>query len=291
MYIFRKTTDLKAYLANIRQGGQSIGFVPTMGALHQGHLSLVRSAATANDCVVCSIFVNPTQFNQPEDLDKYPRTTERDIELLVQGECDVLFLPASEEVYPDGVEEVLDFKLGDLGTVMEAKFRPGHFEGVAQVMKRLLEMVKPHRLYMGQKDFQQVSVVQALIRHCDLDVELAMEPTVREPDGLAMSSRNVRLTGEMRKKAAVLYQSLQAAAALFSQGESPAAISRHAIRMIEGEGLAPEYVELVDGNSLQPVAASETSSFVVACVAAWAGDVRLIDNLILRLSPPLRKGA
>ena len=195
MYIFQKAADLRSHLKTILRGRSStIGFIPTMGALHEGHLALIR-AAQANGCyTVCSIFVNPTQFNDPSDLEKYPRTPEKDAELLEKVGCDVIFMPEVEEIYPPG--DIQDFELDfeGLDEVMEGVFRPGHFKGVAQVVKRLLDLVQPDGLYMGQKDFQQVAIVRHLIRVTRFPVELVVVPTVREHDGLAMSSRNIRLS-------------------------------------------------------------------------------------------------
>lgn len=282
MRIFEKIADLRAWLAQQREAGHSIGFAPTMGALHEGHLSLVRTAEAAGDVPVVSIFVNPTQFNDPEDLRRYPRMPEHDIALLQTAGCQALFMPDVEEIYPPGQDLTVRLDFGRLTEVMEGQFRPGHFQGMATVVKRLLDIVEPQRLYMGQKDFQQLTIVREMLRRLGMSIELVMCPTVREPDGLAMSSRNLRLTPEMRAAAPALFRALTAAREAFLAGIPTADIQQTALQTLHNAGLRPEYFEIVDGYTLLPVAHSEASPFVVACVAAWAGDVRLIDNLVLK---------
>lgn len=283
MYIFQKAADLRSHLKTILRGRSStIGFIPTMGALHEGHLALIR-AAQANGCyTVCSIFVNPTQFNDPSDLEKYPRTPEKDAELLEKVGCDVIFMPEVEEIYPPG--DIQDFELDfeGLDEVMEGVFRPGHFKGVAQVVKRLLDLVQPDGLYMGQKDFQQVAIVRHLIRVTGFPVELVVVPTVREHDGLAMSSRNVRLSPDGRRQGPAIYQALMAAKNKAASGLPPAEISREAMNELSNAGFKPEYFEVVNGDTLQPVQSMEAAPEVVACVAAWLEGVRLIDNMSLK---------
>lgn len=252
-----------------------------MGALHEGHLELVRLAKGAGDVAVASIFVNPTQFNDLKDLEKYPRTPERDIELLVSAGCDALFMPSVEEVYPPGVDLTIRLDFGQLEKVMEGVFRPGHFVGMATVVNRLLDIVQPDYLYMGQKDFQQLSVVRDMLRQLHSPIQLVMCATVRESDGLAMSSRNMRLTPEMRAVAPVIYQTLQWAKTQLPH-QSAADIQAEAMQRLTAAGLKPEYFDLVDGISLLPVDAWDGSDFIVACTAAFAGEVRLIDNMILK---------
>jgi pantoate--beta-alanine ligase len=281
MLVFHKVDDISGYLHNLRSAGKTIGFVPTMGALHQGHLELVRMAKDGCDIAVVSIFVNPSQFNDPGDLAKYPRMPEKDTALLLGVGCDVLFLPPVEEIYPRGLDFTLRMDFRQLDQVMEGVFRPGHFEGMATVVNRLVNIVDPDRLYMGQKDFQQLSIVRDMLRQLGSRVELVMCPTVREADGLAMSSRNLRLTPEMRAVAPVIYQTLAWVKNAF--GTSPGRMLEAAAKdRLSQAGLKPEYFEIVDGISLLSVDSPADSDFVVACTAAFAGEVRLIDNLLLK---------
>ena len=285
MLIFKKVKDLRQWL-----DGQilPIGFAPTMGALHEGHLELIRMAKRQACIAVASIFVNPTQFNDPRDLEKYPRTPEKDAALLLSADCDALFMPPVEEVYPSEKNFAVELDFKQLDKVMEGKFRPGHFEGMATVVNRLLDIVRPQRLYMGQKDFQQLSVVREMIRQLALPVDLIMCPTVREPDGLAMSSRNTRLSPEMRAVAPIIYQTLQWAKNQFDQARHVPEIQAAALKMLSNSGLRPEYFDIVDGVTLesisnQPDRGSKKElgpESIVACTAAFAGDVRLIDNII-----------
>jgi pantoate--beta-alanine ligase len=279
MYVFQYAADLRRYLGSARH--TSVGFVPTMGALHAGHISLISRAAAAGDLTTACIFVNPTQFNDPEDLRKYPRTPESDISMLAKAGCSAVLMPSVEEVYPPNGDRTYQFEFGHLEMVMEGAFRPGHFQGVAQVVARLLDLVQPERLYMGQKDFQQTAIVAEMLRQLHSTTQLIVVETVREPDGLAMSSRNVRLSPEHRAAAPVIYQCLLDAKRLYPELEA-AAISERAIQKMENAGLRPEYFEIVDGRTLLAVEQPRRADFVVACVAAWAGDVRLIDNVVLR---------
>ena len=279
MVIFNKIYDLQYWLAIERRAGNTIGFVPTMGALHEGHLTLVEQAHKTCKQVVVSIFVNPAQFNDPKDLERYPRTPEHDISLLTDIGCDVLFMPEVAEIYPPGKDLTLHLDFGQLDHVMEGHFRPGHFDGMATVVKRLLDIVQPHQLFMGQKDFQQLSIVREMLRLLGSPIELVMCPTIREPDGLAMSSRNTRLTPEMRAVAPVIFQTLNEVRIRF-QTENAPQLQAWAMRQLADAGLRPEYFEIVDGITLRPVSLSDHKDLVVACVAAWAGNVRLIDNLI-----------
>jgi pantoate--beta-alanine ligase len=281
MFLFKKVVDLQKYLSDKREKGNSIGLVPTMGALHEGHLSLIRQSKSQNDITVCSIFVNPTQFNNEEDLEKYPRTVGVDIELLTEVDAEVLFLPNVEEVYPPSQDTSLNLDFGDLALVMEGKFRPGHFDGMAQVVWRLLTIVAPDRLYMGQKDFQQQAIVRDMLRQMQSNIELIMCPIVREEDGLAMSSRNVRLQPIHRAAATILSRTLQKAKTMIGE-KSPKEISEWALIEMQLPDFKPEYFEIVDGIKLERVDDFEATDFVVACTAVWAGDVRLIDNLILK---------
>ncbi|MBK6996990.1 MAG: pantoate--beta-alanine ligase [Lewinellaceae bacterium] len=279
MLIFKKVTDLRRWIGNQTT---PVGFAPTMGALHDGHLELVRMAKREGCLAVASIFVNPTQFNDPRDLEKYPRTVEKDTELLLSAHCDALFIPSVEEVYPPGENLRIELDFKHLDKVMEGKFRPGHFEGMATVVNRLLDIVRPHRLYMGQKDFQQLSVVRDMIHQLDLPVELVMCPTVRESDGLAMSSRNMRLTPEMRAAAPAIHQTLQWAKSALNNKRPIEDIQSEALSKLAANSLRPEYFEIVDGETLLNVGDHNESDFIVACTAAFAGEVRLIDNLVLK---------
>ena len=281
MYVFKKVADLKKYLDQRRKSGDTVGFVPTMGALHNGHMSLIEQSIAATDCTVCSIFVNPTQFNEASDLEKYPRTIAKDMAMLNAEGCHVLFLPDVSEVYPPGLNTELELDFGKLATVMEGKFRPGHFDGMAQVVKRLLDIVEPHQLFMGQKDFQQLTIVRSMLRQLELPVQLVMCPIIREKDGLAMSSRNVRLDPALRKKALLLNKTLKAAKRKMKT-ETPATIKKWAMKQLKIPSFKPEYFEIADAITLQSIRKFEKSDFVVACTAVWVGDVRLIDNLILK---------
>ncbi|MCC6462472.1 MAG: pantoate--beta-alanine ligase [Saprospiraceae bacterium] len=284
MLVFKKVADLQHWLNAERRAGKTVGFAPTMGALHEGHLSLVHAAKQECDLAVVSIFVNPTQFNDPKDLEKYPRMPEVDAALLMQAGCDALLMPPVEEVYPPGLELTVRLDFRQLDQVMEGVFRPGHFIGMATVVKRLLDIVAPQRLYMGQKDFQQLSIVRDMLDQLRSPIQLVMCPTTREADGLAMSSRNLRLTPAMRAAAPVIYRSLLEAQADFVQ-ENATTVQARALEKLAAAGLRPEYFDIVDGISLLPVAQGADADFVVACVAAWAGEVRLIDNLVLKGAP------
>ena len=281
MYVFRTAADLQRYLEDARQRGSSIGFVPTMGALHAGHLELVNTCRAQSDCCVVSIFVNPTQFNEAADFEKYPVDLERDIALLYQGDVDVVFIPDVEEVYPDGPASVSSIDLKGLDARMEGKFRPGHFAGVAQVMERLLRMVEPDDLYMGQKDFQQTVIIRHIIEVLGLNIGFVLCPTIREEHGLAMSSRNELLSRDLRRRARVIYVTLDTLRQVHAD-HSPAELKRWAMRALDLPGFRPEYVEIVDARTLEPVVSFDQSDEVVVCCAVWAGDVRLIDNIILK---------
>lgn len=282
MYLFQRCADLQDWLKTVRGHNRKVGFVPTMGALHDGHLSLIRQSKAADSCTVCSIFVNPTQFNDTTDLEKYPRTPARDIELLAGTECDALFLPSVEEVYPIGTHDGIKVDLEGLDEVLEGAFRPGHFAGVVQVVHRLLGLVRPDRLYMGQKDYQQLTIIRQMIRQLNLPVELVMADIRRENDGLAMSSRNVRLSPEFRAIAPVIYQVLQNVQE--QAGHRTVAESKSwALQQLTEAGLKPEYFEIIDGYNLRNIDSWAAADLVVACVAAWAGEIRLIDNVIIEL--------
>jgi len=264
-----------------RSEGRIIAFVPTMGALHQGHLSLVKMAQERGAFVVCSIFVNPTQFNNPEDLAKYPRTIEEDTRLLQEVGIDVLYAPTIDAIYPSDLEfPVID--LGGLDKYMEGAFRPGHFQGVAKVVWRLLQLVKPDLLIMGQKDYQQYAIIQHMVRTLNLAVEMVMAPTMRAANGLALSSRNQRLTIQQREQAGVIYQVLDTireevlSTRSFNAGEVD--FAREALN---NQGIKLEYLVLADGDTLVPITRLKDHRSAVLCIAAHYGSVRLIDNVIV----------
>lgn len=282
MLIFKKVEHLQNHLGNVRNNFLSIGFVPTMGALHQGHLSLIDKAARNCDYVVCSIFVNPTQFNDRNDLTSYPRVPEKDIEALCSSPCHVLFFPSEEEIYPKGWVSDAPTDFGFLTKTMEGIHRPGHFEGVAMVVKRLLDIVQPNQLFMGQKDFQQCAIVTEMIKRLQLPVEVVCCETIREKDGLAMSSRNLLLSEEDRAKASALYKSLSLARDLLGKLPIPE-IEEKALQLQKMAGFEPEYFSIVDGYSLQPITDPQLSAYIVACTAAKLGRIRLIDSMILKL--------
>lgn len=281
MHIFKRVQDLHKHLTKVREKGLQVGFVPTMGALHEGHLSLIQQSKAHSGYTVCSIFVNPTQFNDATDLEKYPRTAGADIHLLNGVDTDVLFMPPVEEVYPPDLNSTLSLDFAPLDTVLEGEFRPGHFQGMAQVVKRLLDIVQPQQLYMGQKDFQQLSIVQHMLDQLGLDIELVMCQIIREADGLAMSSRNRRLLAEHREKAVLLNQTLQEGKARMRR-QSPEEIEAWAMQQFEIPDFRPEYFRIVDGKTLQPIRNFTDTDFVVACTAVWVGKIRLIDNIILK---------
>lgn len=280
MKLFKTVKGLNLYLNKIRQRGQKIGFVPTMGALHEGHISLVTMAKANNCIVVVSIFINPSQFNNQEDLKKYPRMLELDSKLLKKNQCDVLFAPEVEEVYPPGLNTAVEINLEGKDLVMEGEFRPGHFKGMLEVVNRLLDIVKPHLLFMGQKDFQQQALVAHMIHRMKLPVKLIVGETLREPDGLAMSSRNMRLDANFRIKAGAIFRALKYVQQHSFQ-KSILECEKKAMEILIQNDLRPEYFKIVDGMNLRPLKNWDMGEYIVACTACWAGEVRLIDNLVL----------
>jgi pantoate--beta-alanine ligase len=263
-----------------RATGNGIGFVPTMGALHEGHITLVNKARTENSLVIVSIFVNPTQFHNPNDLINYPRTPEKDHEMLGFTGCDLLFEPSVEEVYP-GKSVSVDIDFGDLERVMEGKYRPGHFKGVATVVTRLFEIVQPDRAYFGEKDFQQLAIIRELNNQLRLGIKIIGCPTLREPDGLAMSSRNVHLDATERAAAPVIYRALCLAVNTIAV-TGPDKTRDAAIGMIEQfPGFKVEYLEFVDSATLQPISVYDSSRNQRACIAVRTKSTRLIDNVAL----------
>jgi len=277
MQLYTSINDLQRALSEERSAGKSIGFVPTMGALHQGHLELVRRSVLENGVSVVSIFVNPTQFNDANDLLKYPRTLEADCDLLRTVNCSYVFAPEVEEIYPEPDTRQFDF--GGLATVMEGRFRPGHFNGVAQVVSRLFDIVKPDRAYFGEKDFQQLAVVRELVRQLDLNLQIIGCPIVREKDGLAMSSRNRRLNENQLEQAVIISQTLFKSKGKKNIFPVPR-LKKWVIDQInQASELQVEYFEIVDGFTLQPIDKWENTDYPVGCVAVFAGEIRLIDNV------------
>ena len=280
MLILKTAVALHAFTERARQTNRRVGLVPTMGALHAGHLQLVRAARAECDDVVATIFVNPTQFNNAEDFRLYPRVPDADAALLGPAGCTALFAPPVEEMYPQPA--VLRFDFGPLEHVMEGAHRPGHFNGVATVVSKLFHLARPHRAYFGQKDWQQVAVIRQLVADLLFDLEIVTCPTIREADGLAMSSRNRRLGAVARAAAPLLHRVLEAAATQVRQGVPPAQVRADALATLAGEPLfTPEYVEVADADTLQPLAAYAPGRAVVLCVAAHLGGVRLIDNVVV----------
>ena len=299
MILFKRSGDLAEWLEGQRESGNSIGFVPTMGALHAGHISLISISKKSTRITVCSIFINPTQFNDPKDFQKYPITLEKDIALLEEAGADVLFLPEAAELYPEGTKDLETYDLGPLEKILEGKYRPGHFQGVCQVMRRLLDLVRPDDLYMGQKDYQQCMVVQRLLVIRGMKTRLHPCPIVREPDGLAMSSRNVRLTPDQRMKATAIHQALLMIKRGW-QGERPIVkeLTDQARIILEKADFRVDYVEIADAETLEPElggphatasridgpnagVAQTAGAGAVALIAAFQGEVRLIDNMVL----------
>ncbi|MGN0002574.1 MAG: pantoate--beta-alanine ligase [Sphingobacterium composti] len=281
MEIFNTQDTLREYLAKPRAKDLKIALVPTMGALHEGHISLISAAKKHADIVVCSIFVNPTQFNDPKDLEKYPKPIENDIQLLTKNGCDILFLPSVEEMYPD-TNEQWHLDLGRLDQIWEGAQRPGHFQGVTQIVYKLFTLVQPDVACFGQKDFQQVMVIQRMIEIKQLNVELIICPIIRSNEGLALSSRNVRLSLNGKKKALVLYRTLQATKAAFKENIPIAEIQHLAEKMIDEEGEVDlEYFAISETRTLERADTIEHNKDYVAHVVAWIEGVRLIDNMLL----------
>jgi pantoate--beta-alanine ligase len=277
MKLVHTINELRAELADQRQAGKKIGLVPTMGALHEGHASLVRRAVAENDIVVVSDFVNPTQFNDKNDLLKYPRTLEADCELLEKEGAAYVFAPSVEEIYPE--PDTRQFSYAPLDTVMEGKYRPGHFNGVCQIVSKLFMIVEPDKAYFGEKDFQQLAIIREMVKQMQFPLEIIGCPIVREADGLALSSRNARLTDEQRQQALnisrTLFQSKEYAVS-HTVAETQQFVED---AIAASEGLELEYFELVDGTTLQKISHWEETDYAVGCITVFCGEVRLIDNI------------
>lgn len=277
MQVVKHINDLQQILSDKREEGLSIGFVPTMGALHPGHLSLVEIAGQQTGFVVVSIFVNPTQFNDKADLERYPRDLQNDVDLLIPGSCGLVFAPEASEIYP--VPDTREFDFGMLERLMEGRFRPGHFNGVAQVVSRLFEIVRPDRAFFGQKDFQQLAVINEMVRRLELPVEIVSCPIIREYDGLAMSSRNMLLSPEQRKAAghiaATLFEAVNKTGEFTVEETCLWVINR----INESPFLNTEYFEIVHSETLLPVKSWDDPCTKVGCIAVHCGKIRLIDNI------------
>lgn len=277
MKIIDTISELENQLQGYRHKGETIGLVPTMGALHQGHASLVERCVADNKISIVSLFVNPTQFNNKEDLKHYPRTPEKDYELLERLGVDYVFLPSVEEMYPEEDKRVFDF--GQLDKVMEGEFRPGHFNGVAQIVSKLFDIVKPDNAYFGEKDFQQLAIVKDMVRQLQMPVNIIGMPIVRESSGLAMSSRNQRLSEEQKKNASEVYKVLNESKLMIDKFIPYELINYVSESINKVSGLKVEYFQIVDGDNLQPVTSWSDSDYIVGCIALFCGEVRLIDNI------------
>ena len=282
MILFKTATDLNKHLSILSGTGKPIGFVPTMGALHNGHISLITHSKRNENITICSIFVNPTQFNDPQDFAKYPVTLENDFLLLEKAGCDIVFLPTLEEIYPNGMDLPKHFNLGYLETILEGKYRPGHFQGVCQVVSRLLEIVKPSTLYLGRKDYQQCMVIKKLIALSGWDIQVVMADTLREASGLAMSSRNLRLSEKDRQSAAAIYQTLQYLSSNIQAGELAELVKKAGEILLASGFEKTDYIAIADAQTLEPINNWNGQTPIVGLIAAFMGDVRLIDNMPLQ---------
>lgn len=278
MQVLKTKNELISRVNDLKKEGKTIGFVPTMGALHQGHLSLVKECKKNSDIAIVSIFVNPTQFNDPEDLKRYPRTLDKDVELLKTMDCDLIFAPSVEEIYPEPDTRKFDF--GYIETVMEGAKRPGHFNGVGQVVSRLFDIVQPHKAFFGMKDFQQIAIIKNMVKQLDYKIEIVPCPIIREESGLALSSRNTLLDEEHKKNAPHIYATLKKARNLASQMSVTELKKWIAEEIDRNTHLQTEYVEIVEDTTLKVVDNWTEPGTKVACVAVYAGPIRLIDNIV-----------
>ncbi len=281
MILFKKALEITDFVTINKTLGLKIGFVPTMGALHYGHISLIEASKKNDDITISSIFVNPTQFNNTADFEKYPITIEKDIDMLEKAGCHALFLPLVDEIYPNGTNDTLKYDLGFVETVLDGKFRPDHFQGVCKVVHRLLDIIQPNNMYLGQKDYQQCMVIKKLTQLIQSSTQLIICPTLREPDGLAMSSRNMRLNAEDRAKAVRINEVL-----LFIKQEVKPGyledLKQRCINYLSTEGYKVDYVEIANANNLEILENWDGKTKLVALVAAFLNEVRLIDNMVLK---------
>lgn len=283
MITFQSTNDVQNAIIALKKEGKSIGLVPTMGALHQGHLSLIKKCKSENEVCIVSVFVNPTQFNNKQDLASYPRDIKKDTTLLESVDCDILFAPSVNDIYSnEEIDKTFEFDFGGLDLVMEGKQRPGHFNGVVQIVSKLFRITTPNKAYFGEKDFQQVAIIKRMTKTMNLPVQIIPCPIVREDSGLALSSRNQLLTDEERKKAITISKVLKECVTFVPQ-KNPAELVHWAINEInKQEGLTVEYFEIVDGDTLQSLKNWEETNYAVGCITVYCGKVRLIDNIRLK---------
>jgi pantoate--beta-alanine ligase len=281
MEIFKQIAPLRAFLKEIRKSDKTIGLVPTMGALHNGHLALVSASKAENQVTIATIYVNPTQFNNPSDLAKYPKRMAEDMILLESAGCDVVFAPENGDMYESDTH--LTFSFGGLDNVMEGKYRPGHFSGVALIVSKLFNIVQPHAAYFGQKDWQQFAIIRQIVLELKFNVTLHSVPTYREPDGLAMSSRNLRLNPQQRLNSTVFYNALLEARKNLQMGK-PVAEVKELVSEIVGnvDGIVLEYFEVADSKNLNVLEFVNETEMPILCIAGYVGDVRLIDNMFLK---------
>lgn len=281
MEIFKQIAPLKAFLKEIRKSEKTIGLVPTMGALHDGHLALINASKAQNQVTVATIYINPTQFNNPADLAKYPRSLDEDVAKLEKVGCDAVFIPDNSEMYESATS--LKFDFGLLGEVMEGKYRPGHFSGVALVVSKLFNIIQPDNAYFGQKDWQQFAIIQLIARELKFDLALHSVATYREPDGLAMSSRNLRLNPQQRQHANVFYNALLQAKKNLQDGKKVSEV-KHIVSEIVGEAsdVKLEYFEVADSINLNVLEFVNGTEKPILCIAGYVGDIRLIDNMFLK---------
>ena len=284
MEVFEKSHIIQNHIAKLKSQGHKIGFVPTMGALHRGHLSLIEEAHKGNDIVVASIFVNPTQFNNPDDLKNYPRNLDKDLKLLEENHCHLVFTPTIEEIYPDENAKKSTYHFGKIVEIMEGKFRPGHFDGVANVVSRLFKIIRPDNAYFGQKDFQQYILIKTLVNKYLKDLNIAIHrcPIIREKDGLAMSSRNVLLSSGQRKSAALISQTLFWAKDHYKNFTVDDLKKEITGKINKDENMELEYIEFVTDPELNEIKNWSESDNIVACIAVQVGKVRLIDNVYIK---------
>jgi len=279
MILIKSLREMLSWVETQKKSGQKIGFVPTMGALHQGHISLVQKSKEENDLTIVSVFVNPTQFNNADDLKKYPRTEDADTQLLEDAGCDAVFFPKIEDIYPNG-EKSENYNFEGIENQMEGKFRPGHFDGVATVVRRFFEIIQPDKAYFGEKDFQQLRIIQELVQQLNLPLQIVPVPIMRESDGLAMSSRNTRLTEEMREESPKIHQILREAK-IFLQNHSVQETKEFVQNQFNATKLDLEYFEIADEKTLESVSEKENSENLRGFLAVFAGEIRLIDNIDL----------
>ncbi len=281
MILYKRAVDISGFVKKNTHVRKSIGFVPTMGALHQGHLSLIQQAKLENDIVICSIFVNPAQFNEQNDLRTYPRPLESDLPLLISTQCDLLFLPSADEIYPNGLNSLKHYDLGYLENSLEGRLRPGHFNGVVNVIDKFLEILKPDRLYLGQKDFQQVKVIERLLQITRQPCQCIICPIQREESGLAMSSRNIRLTAEQKVHASVIYKTLSFVREHYKK-YSLKELQSHAISMVhQAPETAVDYLEFCDAESFHIIHNWNDAEHIVCVAAVKVREVRPLDNILL----------